>query len=140
MLIETLRNPIGHDALSSTSERFRTLEQLAGNQMAMIGEALTIANVLLKLAAMDASLTAYISAAETTPDLVQRLFIAQTAASKELELEKNVKRSELNFVSVDETSNRLKEAAREENLGVEKRVLSTARRDSRSSVCLKSTP
>lgn len=120
-MLTELRNPVSHEPLSSTSESLQILDQLTSEQMARMEEALAMANVLLKLAAMDASLTAYISAAETTPDLVQRLVIARQAASKESQFKMEQQRSSVDLISVDEISRRLEHAGKEESRAVKER-------------------
>ena len=134
-------NRLSHDALFGVSERLHVLDTDTSNQIARIEKALTTANVLMKLAAMDPSLTAYISAAETTSDLVQRLVIAQGAADKEVELQMDVQTAPLSLPLVEKFPNSLQKAAKVEHRDAEerrneKRVSKTPSRSSSRSVCL----
>jgi hypothetical protein len=136
----SIRTRVSHDP-STTQESFQRLDQLSSDQMAMVEEALAMANVILKLAAMDASLTGYISAAENTPDLVQRLLLAQKAKTKELEFVKKGKQGLVEEISVEEVTRRLKRSLADERRVVEKpqgkersSSKSTARTSTRSSV------
>ena len=110
------RTRVTHDP-STTQESFQKLDQLSSDQMAMMEEALTMANVILKLAAMDASLTGYISAAENTPDLVQRLLLAQKAKTKEAEFVKKVEQGLVEEISVEEVTRWLKRSPADERRG-----------------------
>ena len=114
----SIRTRVSHDP-STTQESFQKLDQLSSDQIAMVEEALTMASVILKLAAMDASLTGYISAAENTPDLVQRLLLAQKAKTKELEFVEKVEEGFVEEISVEEVTRRLKRSPADERGVVE---------------------
>ena len=123
----SIRSRVSHD-FPSTRENFQKLDQLSSDQMAMVEEALTMANAILKLAAMDASLAGYISAAENTPDLVQRLLFAQNSRTKESDLLIEAKQGSVEEVSIEEVTRRLKRSSADE-----RRVFDTPQRKERLS-------
>ena len=95
---------VGYVPAFQSQDGFQILDQLHSNQIATMKEALMMANIILQLASMDASLKAYISAAENTPDLVQRLLLAQRAAKKESELAHDIETVAEEKISVDKIS------------------------------------
>jgi len=135
------RARVSHDSVSTTQERFQRLDKTSSDQIAMIEEAMTMANAILKLAAMDGSFTRYISAAENSPYLVQRLLLGQNAANKEAEFAEEVQEGSVEEVSVEEVASRLKRSTKDGPRVVEKpqrkkraSSTSTSRTSTRSSV------
>ena len=125
----------------SAKETFQRLDKMSSDQIAMIEEAMAMANSILKLAAMDGSLKRYISAAENTSDLVQRLLLAQNAANKEVDFADEVKKYSVEEVTVEEVASRLRRSTKDEPRVVENprrnesaSSRSTSRSSSRSSV------
>jgi hypothetical protein len=113
----------------------------------MLEEALAIANVILKLKAMDASLTDYISAAENTSDLIQRLLLAQNAISKDFGFQKVVEESAVQEAAIYDTTLRINKCVGGESESLESDCREEslprkpkARGSSRSSVYLIPSP